>query len=301
MNNKGFSIAQVLVSLVVMGIVMTGMMTYTTSLHKSIRQVTVRQSVIELTRQIQYAAGNESLCKCLMSDIKLSSGAKTVLKSLKLGCGTDAPKLEVSKNIESSVPEVTVSKIELSPMQAVTSSSGMTELQIDFASEGGIAPHGIKERILVKLTAGKISSCGEVRTSDLEICAFVGGTYVEATKKCNLPQAVAAAPVEDPNGGSKSRFSSRTCTATENCYVDVAIRKSTPNASVTATAVCYDGEGQINSASTYTNRQIGYTNDIGDYSYTGTWQCAQAPGSRCSQDWLVAGAKVGSHSWSCEK
>ncbi|WP_373997875.1 type II secretion system protein J [Bdellovibrio bacteriovorus] len=301
-SQSGMSIIQTLMGLAVTSVVMAAMLAYVNSMRDSLDHLAQKQTLLEQSRTLESILLDRESCECMLKGQSVALDKSTDIKQLRVGCGASAEVFSKGYKVGSGAGSLVVESILIENAVAHAAGLSRAKLVINYRSRKGFHFRPLQKNLLFTMSQGKIGSCGSVTESALEICQFVGGTYDVLSDRCHLPvtQVVVNNP-SDIRDSNATKISSRDCKKSEGqCYVDVSIRNKAKTAPVTVSGACLSSDGSI-WGNVSDNKYVGTTNEMGDYSFTGAWDCASTPGVRCDQTWSVAGQVVGSHYWTCEK
>lgn len=298
---RGMSMVELLISLGVMGIIMMGVMSYVSSLNKSLQFLSNKETILDFERQIDVAIADQTLCSCMLSGLNLPSGTtqpQVKMTQLKIGCPPfQQLQFKTSDYLNPQNQNVTIDDIFISDMNNLTANNASINLNINYSFRSGIVLKNTIKTIFVSTNAGSISACSSVTPEMAKICSFIGGNMNAAGTSCALPVATPVIDSKPPTFSRSSSLSSVTCSNTQAaCYVPVLVT-GYPGDVVAATSSCTAGDGSPLGGTS--NTTIGSINSAGTFQYTGQWPCNSAPGSKCTQGYTVNGVNVGQHSWSC--
>lgn len=192
-QNKGFSIIEVMIVTALIAVSSLGVVELYNMQTRSVNAAEIRFDSVDFSNQIRSILSNTKSCSQTVSGIQFNNDSilttiKRVYKNPTTGVDTTSDVISVNNNVSNKLKLVGLSLVN------VNASKGQADLKIVTENISPSAYGSKQHSALIPLSVvpnpnnpslvGGCVAAGSTPIDPIEMCTFIGGTYNQATQKC---------------------------------------------------------------------------------------------------------------------
>lgn len=189
-DNKGFSLIEALVAVVIMGVISLGIATAITTQNKQISQAALRLETLDINNSLNNILSNESMCLNNLKSLKIDLSDSTKKYTLPSLSTYNNSNVELQKIITAGEKSpgnnnLTIEEISISNAQKISADEGYVKFTVSFSSPMGPLRSLSFNLLNIKIdSANNVTFCSLNPSFSSSLAKLLEGVQAFETKTC---------------------------------------------------------------------------------------------------------------------